>query len=443
MLIAATALAAAVTQLHGANVTGLSPQELSKWWLISGEINTFFDDNTFNQPDVTEVTAFDPRRGFYTKRLDTSNASLGTQVKPGASINLPLDRTLLEASYDFTLDFYENRPEQKIDQTHRFETRLNHKFSSRYDVDVSDVFEISDQPAVPSQTQVANVLGRLNASNTRNRAAIEFTGLQTPVLGWMAGYGNDFTDYRALSYSQSLDSMENSLHVDARWFTTTRTMWFTGYRIGFIDYTGPTASFISVDTNSAVGVTNVTLESVSPTIKNALTHTFYFGSEQDLGTRLEAKWRIGVSYADYYNRNEATWVPYLDGTVTYTYGRYNTIQLGANINRYPTDTGIGDEDETTLDVLAFNIFTALNHRFTSRITGSVQINYQRLIFNGGIQDGYADNYYAISLGANYKIREYLWATASYSYSTLRSERIGAKGFNYDKNRISIGVRATF
>lgn len=440
-VVTAGACAIGAAGLHGANVTGLTPQEQSKWWILSGEINTFYDDNTFNQPDKTDVQSPNPRVG--TKRIDTSNASFGTQLKPGVAINLPLDRTLLNASYDYTLDYYENRPQHKIDESHRFETRLNHKFSPRYDIDISDIFEVSDQPAVPGQNQAANVSGRLNASNTRNRAAIEFNALMTPVFGLMAGYGHDLTDYRAQAYSQSLDNTENSIHMDARWLTSQRTIWFTGYRLGFVDYTGPIASFFSIDTNSVVGVTNIVIESVSPTIKNALTHTFYFGAEQELGPRLETQWRLGVSYADYYNRNQSSWVPYLDGTATYTYQRNSTIQFGANINRYPTDTGIGDANETTLDVLAFNIFAAVNHRFTARITGNAQFNYQRLIYNGGLQDGLSDDYYSLSLGASYQLREYLWATAAYSYSTLKSGRIGGSAINYDKNRISLGIRATY
>ena len=38
--------------LRGANVTGLTPQEQGKWWIVSGSLRGFYDDNSLNAPDA-------------------------------------------------------------------------------------------------------------------------------------------------------------------------------------------------------------------------------------------------------------------------------------------------------------------------------------------------------------------------------------------------------
>lgn len=427
-VVAAGACAIGSAGLHGANVTGLTPQEQSKWWILSGSVSSFYDDNTFNRPDSV---------GSGTNRLHLAEGSFGMQFRPGVAVNLPLDRTLLKASYDYTLDFYENRPDQKIEQDHLFEFGLNHKFSPRYDIDFTDTLNISDRPAILGENEATTVFGREDASNIRNRAKLEFSALMSPTFGVLAGYGHDLTDYDSLSYSQTLDNTENSAHVDARWYVNQRTLYFTGYRIGLVDYFGP-PTFVGFSLNPRDPFIYQ-----GPEIKNVLVHTVYFGAQQDISRQLAVQGRIGVSYADFYNRNDSSISPYVDGVATYTYRRDSTIQLGANIDRYPTDTGIGDEDRVTLDVLAMYVFLGVNHRFTARITGNTRIGYQKLVYNGGDNDGKTDDVYSLSLGGDYKIREYLWFTASYSYSMLDSGRPGNEFISYDKNYVSVGIRATY
>lgn len=448
VIVTVVACAAGVMKLHGANVSGLSAQEQSKWWLLSGSVSSFYDDNTFNRPDISvpqEIRIFRPGTTNYvsrTNRVNLREGSLGIQVRPGVAINLPLTRTLLRASYDYTLDFYENRPDQKIEQEHLFDFGLNHKFSPRYDIDFTDTFSISDRPAVLGENEAATVFGRADASNIRNRAKLEFSALMSPTFGVLAGYGHDLTDYDSLGYSQTLDNTENSAHVDARWFASQNTMLFTGYRVGLVDYFGP-PTFIGFKTNTNPRLDPIVPVFQGPEIKNVLVHTVYFGAQQDISRQLAVQGRIGVSYADFFNRNESSISPYVDGVATYTYRRDSTIQLGANIDRYPTDTGIGEEDRVTLDVLALYVFLGVNHRFTARITGNARVGYQKLVYNGGDNDGKTDDVYSLSLGGDYKIREYLWLTASYSYSMLESGRPGGEFISYDKNYVSVGVRATF
>lgn len=447
MIVAVVACATGVMKLHGANVTGLSSQEQSKWWLLSGSMSTFYDDNTFNQPDYLEIPT---AGGRGTRRVPLAKGSFGVQMKPGIAVNLPLSQTLLTGSYDYTMDFFEARVDSQIEHTHDFQGGLNHKFSPRYELDFQESLTLSDRPSA-GKNEATTIFARQNASNLRNRAALEFTALMSPGFGLLAGYGNDYTDYENRSYSQSFNNIQNSIHLDARWYVSPQTLLFTGYRIGAVDYFGPKLPLsptftTNITPNLSGGFDTNRVETrryASPTAKNQFSHTVYFGAEQELSRQLKAQWRLGLNYADYYNQGLNTISPYVDGVATYTYQRGCTLQLGAKIDRYPTDTGIGEAEHVTLDVLAVNLFASVYHRFTERITGNGQISYQKLIYNGGDNDGKTDDVYTFSLGADYKLREYLWLTASYSYSELNSGRLGSELISYYRNYVSLGIRATY
>src|SRR5688572_18292217 len=85
--------AVGVTSLQGQNVTGLSSKEAKKSWNVSASLRGFYDDNSLNQ----------------TK--ENAEPSFGTEFSPEFSVNLPLERTLFTASYKFTLNYYEARPD--------------------------------------------------------------------------------------------------------------------------------------------------------------------------------------------------------------------------------------------------------------------------------------------------------------------------------------------
>ncbi len=411
--------------LHGANVTGLTPQEISKWWIVSGSLNSFYDDNTFNSPS------------------SQAKGSLGTEVKPGVTINLPGSRTLFSASYDFTLNYYEARPTQKIDQSHFFDGRLNHKFSERYDIDFTETFIISDEPAVIGKNSATTVFGRQDASSTRSQFVANFSALITSVHSLVVGYKNDYQDYDSDSYSFTLDRARHSFHTDLRWLHSERTLFHAGYEVGHEDYFAP--GFIEVRVFPPRG--EVPLERtirIYPSIKNKLSHDFYLGAKHTLSRQLEANWQAGFQFIDYYNSGEAGVSPNLDANFNYTYSRGSTLRLGANVGKYPSDAAVTSRN-VTLDQTAMNIGLSVAHRISARLTGSAQLQYQHAIFNGGVEgiDGRADDYYSFSLGVDYKIRESLWANIGYSHTRLVSGRAFAELIDFSRNRIFMGVRASY
>ena len=401
-------------------MTGLTPQEQSKWWIVSGSLRGFYDDNSLNQPD------------------ELAEASLGVEFHPGISINIPGERTLLSASYDLTLNYYQDRPSEKIDQTHIFDTRLNHRFSERYDVNAENSFIYSDEPAVFQGGTADTVLRRGDSSSLRNRALIDFSGKLTPVFGFTAGYKNNFRDYTQTgegSYSALFDSIENLFHLDAQLFRSETTVYFTGYQFGMMNYTS--SDLIGVGT---VGGRNAFPVPVFPDSKNNYSHYFYVGTRQAFTRKLSGAVSVGAQYTDYYNANDSTWSPYLDLKANYTYQQSSSAQIGLSVGRSPADIGIVNNGELTLDTLFGSIYGSINHRFSSRLTGMVFLSYQHSIYNGGTYDGKSNDYLTLDSRLDYKLREYLYLDLGYVWTVYSST---IPGSDFTRNRAYFGIRATY
>ena len=428
VIASAGAFAVGMAGLHGANVTGLTPQEQSKWWIVSGSLRTFYDDNSLNAPANSAVPSF------------------GIELKPGVAINLPYEQTLIRASYDFTLNYYEARPTSKIDQDHFFDTRLNHKFTERYEVDVQNLFIYSDAPQVlDTGGAITTTQRRGDASGLHNRATIDFNARLTPVAGLALGYKNNLRDYKQTgvgSYSALLDSMEQLFHIDGQLFPSEHTVLFVGYQFGVFDYTSSDSlGFTILQDGSSRPNPNPVPVAVPADVKNNTSHYLYVGGRREFSRQLSGAAKVGLQFTDYYNLNQTSWSPYFDLTSTYEYLPGSSGQLGLTVGRIPTDVGVGSTNGgVTLDSLATSAFATLTHRFTSRITGICYLNYQHTVYNGGDFDGQTADYVTIDTRLDYKLRENFFADLGYIW-THNLSSISNSSFN--RNRVYIGVRATY
>ena len=148
--------------------------------------------------------------------------------------------------------------------------------------------------------------------------------------------------------------------------------------------------------------------------------------------------KVGLQYTDYYNARESSLSPYVDINATYTYLPGSTLQVGANVQRYPSDVSAVSSD-VTLDQLTGSAFVAVSHRITPRVTGNVDLRYQHSIYNGGAYDGDSDDYYTMTMSADYKIREHLFANMTYIWSQL----VSGRGSGFSRNQVYLGIRATY
>jgi hypothetical protein len=410
--------AVGVAGLRGATVTGLTTQEQSKWWVLSGSLRGFYDDNSLNAPDAQA----EPSTGF--------------EFHPGISLNFPLERTLFSASYDFTLNYYQDRPSEKVDQSHVFDARAYHRFTERYEVNIENIFNYADEPAV---FDVATVQRRGDSSGLRNQAFIDFSGRMTPVLGFGVGYRSHLRDYTQTgpgSYSALLDSVEQQLHLDVQWFQSEKMFHFAGYQFGVFNYTSSDPIGLGFVGPGHGGLPVI----VYPDSKDNRSHYFYVGTKRDFSQKLAGTIKIGVQHTDYVNANDSAWSPYLDLKFNYTYLPGSSAQAGMTVLRIPADIGIVSNEELTLDSLASSLYASVNHRVSSKLSTALYLSFQHTTYNGGTYDGDSNNYLTIDSRVDYKLREYLFLDLGYIWYLYNSS---IPGVDFTRNRVYFGIRATY
>jgi hypothetical protein len=158
--------------------------------------------------------------------------------------------------------------------------------------------------------------------------------------------------------------------------------------------------------------------------------------------RLVGAVRAGAQMIEWENaqggqRADAT-NPYIDANLTYAYSEGSTAQLGVRHGRNATDlVGVLDQQSTL-------VYGSINHQITARLRASLVGQYQNAEFVGVIDgvgaDGSSENFVSLGFTLNYQINTYLSAEAAYYFDRL-SSKIDLR--DYDRNRVFVGVRATY
>ena len=420
-IIASASLAAlSAASLQAAYAPGLSPQEKSKAWAISGTLRGFYDDN--------------PTASIKADKQE----SWGLEVSPSLAVNLALDQTLIGFNYTYGLRWYEARQDNDADHTHRVVLKVNHEFSERYKLDVSDTFNYAQEAEL--QGIVSNPTGTLRneLSYAHNNARVAFTAELTPVIGLVAEYQNDFWGYEqdgpnGGSLSAALDRLEHLGTLSARWQAMPNTVGILTYQFGMVNHTSdeslypPPALF------------------VDPETRDATSHIITVGAEQVFTSQLTGQARIGAQFTDYpnalANQDDSVVSPYADASASWTYNPGSYLQLGLRHQRNQTDVVQGTAGTTPVqDQESTGIYGVVNHRIAPNLTGSLLGQYQFSSFRGGGLDGKDDLLGAVGVNLAYQVNQFLTAEAGYNFDRLDSDLAGR---SYSRNRVYFGLRATY
>jgi hypothetical protein len=403
-----------------------------KPWSISATLRGFYDDNNLTLPDRFAQESF------------------GIEVSPSAGFNLVREQTALGLNYVYSMRWFEGRDNNEVDHTHQFNGKLSHAFTERYKVDVSDSFVIAQEPTVLDD-RIITVPLRTEGDNIRNTARISFSAGITENTQIVLGYENNYYDYEQEgvgSRSAVLDRVEHLGSINLRQVILPQTIGVLGYQFGVTEYTGddPISRIVF---SPAPGL--LVARTLSPEHRDNYSHYFYVGVDQGITQNLNASARVGAQYTDYHNSDEiggldSQWGPYADANATWTYLPGSYVQLGVRHQRSSTDIaylGLGSTS-LTQDAEFTTVYTSLSHKITAALTGSLIGQYQHATFQGGAADDYSEDYFALGVNLTYDINKWLAAEIGYNYDKLDSE-LSDLGFprNYDRNRVYIGVRATF
>lgn len=403
-------------------------QAQEKIWNVSAKLRGFYDDNYATAPSNPVGAGVAPARD-----------SFGFELSPSASLNLnPGDtgQTSINASYTYSMRYFEDRVQDSADHSHIFQGRVNHNFSERARLELNESFAIAQEPQLLDPATLTRPL-RSEGDNVRNIAGFVFGIDVTRLLGFEFGYQNSFYDYEQTgvdSLSARLDRMEHQVMVNSRWKISEPTTGIFGYTLNVTDYNSDDLITAPVPAPPLPPVL------VNADTRNSITHSLYVGADHQFTTQLAGSVRVGGSYTEYPNAvpgvSDSSLSPYVDINATYTYGEGSSILLGARVNRSTTDVN------NSLDQQAASLYGSLNHRITPKLIASVIGQYQYSRFNEGPEDGSSDNFFAVGLNLSYEINQFLSAETGYNYDRLDSN-VTSGNRSYTRNRVYIGIRATY
>jgi opacity protein-like surface antigen len=139
-------------------------------------------------------------------------ASTIFSLAPRVSYNRSLtDQTFFSAGYGLALDYFRDRPGDKLLDSHDASVRLAHAFSRSTTIDIFETLSISRNPesALPGVGALPGVTLNPDQSFTRNQIDGRFTTPITPKASLTAKARSIYYEYRNDILGRSLDRIEN------------------------------------------------------------------------------------------------------------------------------------------------------------------------------------------------------------------------------------------
>lgn len=395
-------------------------------------------------------------RGFYDDNINTTHSnekeSFGFEISPSVKLHLSSPQTQFMAGYTYAADYYDKRPagdSSHFDHTHKFNLDLQHQFTQRYSISVSDSFVVAQQASLLYGDRAFSGTQRITGDNIRNYGGINFDAQLTPLFGLEIGYNNSFFDYDdsgadvtavgpfvlnvSPSHSGALDRLEHAAHLDTKWSITPSTVLFLGYRFSEADYTGDEP----VQATSSGGV-------YMSDVRNTRGHTGYIGVNHVFMPDLQGTVKVGATYSESYNdpHDNTTVSPYVELSLSYTYLPESYFQLGFSHDRNANDRVGGSGDAFVHDTETSLVYATLHHRITPKLFGTLTGTFQNSEMNasGTPLSGEVDRYYRLNADLEYRFTQNFSMHGGYNYDKLDSN---VAGVDFDRNQFYLGATVSY
>jgi hypothetical protein len=311
---------------------------------------------------------------------------------------------------------------------------------------------IGQEPDILRAGNTYNTFQRIPGDNLRNYGIINFDGQLTPVIGFELGYANTLYNYSAsavtiapgtgfISPSNAglLNEIDQAVHLDGRFQIQPQTVGVIGYQFRALNYTA----------NQAIGGTILLPASiVMSDSRNLYGHYGYIGLDHNFRPDLTGSFRAGASYLDFYNASGQNNVsPYAMLNLRYTYLPESYVELGYTYDFTPSSTynnqTILPNAGLTLGAYSSSVYIALHHRITPKLHGSVFGQFQDNFYYGGAYNNDSQQYWVLGLQLEYQFNHYISAQIGYDYDNVGGNLPGSASQNYDRNRVYVGVTASY
>jgi hypothetical protein len=431
--------------IQTASAQALGSPDASKPWSVSATLRGFYDDNVGTVPNNQSLPP------------GVKRDALGFEVSPSGALAWSVDQTTITLGAMYSFTHYDHIPPNATghnDSTFTFNAGLTHAFNEQVSVRVNDSFVIGQEPDLLRAGNTFSTFQRVSGNNIRNYGIIGLDWQLTPEWGLGVGYDNAFYDYKdrgvgqtllpdglGVLYSPSLagalNRIENRFHIEGNYQFMPETKLLVGYQFTDVNYNAD--EVIGGFLDPFLGDTRVMSDQ-----RNSQEHTGYVGAEHNFSPQLKGALRVGASYTSYPNDDVVhnTWTPYVNATLRYNYAPQSYVEGGFSYDRNPTDVvGAGLPGTTTVDAESAVVYGTVNHAFTPHLIGSLIGQFQNSHYHGGTFNNSDEQYYLVGLNLEYRFNQYFSTHVGYNYDHLASD--GALNRTYGRNRIYIGVTATY
>ncbi|MBM3859298.1 MAG: hypothetical protein FJ395_06575 [Verrucomicrobia bacterium] len=369
----------------------------SRRWSVDLGVSAGYDDNIHGQSQDTE-------------------SSVTTTLNPRLAVNIPLDQTFLGLRYSYDWVYYwERTGGDKYDQSHVIDLIFSHRFTPRFQLDITDNFRRGISPSLVEIISGVEYIRQEQGDYCFNNLTTTLTYNLTRL--WTLSVYNSWELWsydNANAADQDRDVFSPGFSIN--YLLTPATTVGFNLRFGLVDYDDP-------------GPNNE---------KNSTSITPFLFVSHLFNPQFSAQLSVGATMSETENNQESS-SPYVSGSLTYRYSRNGTASIGASYFLYTHD----QYGYRTAETMA--TYLQLSHAITQKLTARLGVTYIHSEMGSPSFDvpvpiaDPSEDAWRFNIGATYAFTRWLFGEANYEY--LHSSGIG--GGSYDRNRVWAGLRFTY
>jgi len=275
------------------------------------------------------------------------------EIAPTVAFNASLDaKTFASASYRLSYDYMPDRPGKKELNSHEFIGRIAHTFTPQMEIDLSDTYQISRNPAslLPGLATVVNT----DQSYRRNQLDGRFATGLTKRTGLTFKGRDTRYNYQEEALGLSLDRVEYLVGLVASHAVLPELQAILEARHLVIDY----------DTGGDT--------------KNKRSVFLLLGADQKINARLSLTGRLGLEYRRRSGDRSDT-LPYAELAAKLDYGKGSYVSVGYG---YSVEETSSIELYTDMSVNRF--FVNVQQSITTQLTATASLTWEPSLLHGRV-----------------------------------------------------------
>lgn len=340
--------------------------------------------------------------GSATNEIDSMVYNASAKLSYNGSLS---DQTFATAFYEINSDIVVDRPGDESLLGHSLSARLAHSFSADSNVDVTALYNITENP----ESLLAGIPVSTDQSFKRAQLDGRFTTAVGPKTGLTTKYRFVDFAYDDASLGASLDRSENLLGLEGSFALLPETKLVGEYRFQSIGY----------DT--------------AGNLKDKVSNFFMAGADYNPSKELLLSGRVGVEDRQRDSAPDET-SPYVELSGRYTYAQDSFLSGG-----YVYTMEESSDVARFLDSKVSRFFTNVQHRLTGTVSASGSLTYTPSQLQGrGTQRNVDEDTTRFGLSLFWQPNKNLTVAANYDVDEVNSD----DAFR-DQSRSRFGVSAHF